>query len=647
MIRYVRNTLAIGILITLLVLIIRVVYYIESEKIDNKELVTYYDNIVIIKGKKSRLKCLIDDKVIEYRTISNLEKEYNDVIGDIKVVNNKVVSIKLKPCMIKGKLLSYDGKKAEIDKYGKVKCTESLEIYGKENEGYKELTENELRVGMEDITFVLEGDKICAIIVKNESYNSKNIRVLIKTSNYSGIIHNYVEFKSRYELELLFIDDVKSVSGRVVKENIVKGKVDSVNYTVKKIAPNKIIRIKPNSKYYRKSNRILIRSKADKGVMLTSVKRATNGLKYYGQLELIKTKNGIVVVNDIDIEKYLYSVIPSEMPESYGVEALKVQAICARTYAYSQLDNNKYKKYGANIDDSISYQVYNNQKYGKDSVEAVNDTKGKVIKYNGRIANIFYYSTSCGYSSSTKDVFGGENIEYLVSKKQTYLENNIKNENNNIISKKRDIRNESNKVISKKRDIKNEKYFRNFILSTDEDCFEKNCEWFRWKIIWNVDKITSAINHNIRDVCSKGKNSNVTVYDKKQKKYMCKKIDGVGKVKNIKVCKRGSGGVVTQIIIYGTERKIKLDTQYIIRKIIGPYNTSIIKNNKVKVNNMDMLPSSYFIIDKKENKYVITGGGYGHGIGMSQCGVNELIKLGKSYDEVLKYYFNNTSIEYY
>ena len=62
---------------------------------------------------------------------------------------------------------------------------------------------------------------------------------------------------------------------------------------------------------------------------------------------------------------------------------------------------------------------------------------------------------------------------------------------------------------------------------------------------------------------------------------------------------------------------------------------------------MDMLPSSYFIIDKKENKYVINGGGYGHGIGMSQCGVNELIKLGKSYDEVLKYYFNNTSIEYY
>lgn len=637
MIRYLKRVFVVGILIVFLLLTIGILYNIENNKIDNnkidnKEMITKYNNIVIIKGKKNTVKCLINNKIMEYKTISYLNKEYDNVVADIKIVNNNIVLIRIKPHKISGKLLSYNGNSLEIDNYGVVKCTEDLKMYGKEENNFINLSDDKLHVGMENISYVLERDKICAIIINNDSYNSKNIRVLIKTSNYKDILHNYIEFKSEDDVELLYVDNARQTSGRSIQENRIEGQVDNLEYTVKKIRANRLIKIKPNSRYFKISNRILVRSKNDRGVILPSVKRGDKNLKYYGQLEFVKLKNGIAIINDIDIEKYLYSVIPSEMPESYGVEALKVQAICARTYAYSHLNNNKYKKYGANIDDSISYQVYNNQKYGKDTIKAVNDTKGKVIKYKGKLANIFYYSTSCGYSSNTKDVFGGNNIEYLVSKKQSVEKNSVYSEN---IEKEIDT------------DIYNEKSFRKFILSTDGECFEKNCEWFRWKIIWNVDKITRAINNNIGDLCSRGKNKNILVYDKKYKKYICKSIDSIGKVKNIKVGKRGSGGVVTQIIIDGSKRKIKVETQYTIRKVIGPYNASIIKNNRVKVNGIEMLPSSYFIVDKKVNNYVITGGGYGHGIGMSQCGVNELIKLGKSYDEVLKYYYNDTSIEYY
>lgn len=637
MIRYLKRVFVVGILIVFLLLTIGILYNIENNKIDNnkidnKEMITKYNNIVIIKGKKNTVKCLINNKIMEYKTISYLNKEYDNVVADIKIVNNNIVLIRIKPHKISGKLLSYNGNSLEIDNYGVVKCTEDLKMYGKEENNFINLSDDKLHVGMENISYVLERDKICAIIINNDSYNSKNIRVLIKTSNYKDILHNYIEFKSEDDVELLYVDNARQTSGRSIQENRIEGQVDNLEYTVKKIRANRLIKIKPNSRYFKISNRILVRSKNDRGVILPSVKRGDKNLKYYGQLEFVKLKNGIAIINDIDIEKYLYSVIPSEMPESYGVEALKVQAICARTYAYSHLNNNKYKKYGANIDDSISYQVYNNQKYGKDTIRAVNDTKGKVIKYKGKLANIFYYSTSCGYSSNTKDVFGGNNIEYLVSKKQSVEKNSVYSEN---IEKEIDT------------DIYNEKSFRKFILSTDGECFEKNCEWFRWKIIWNVDKITRAINNNIGDLCARGKNKNILVYDKKYKKYICKSIDSIGKVKNIKVGKRGSGGVVTQIIIDGSKRKIKVETQYTIRKVIGPYNASIIKNNRVKVNGIEMLPSSYFIVDKKVNNYVVTGGGYGHGIGMSQCGVNELIKLGKSYDEVLKYYYNDTSIEYY
>ena len=162
-----------------------------------------------------------------------------------------------------------------------------------------------------------------------------------------------------------------------------------------------------------------------------------------------------------------------------------------------------------------------------------------------------------------------------------------------------------------------------------------------------MDKLTRAINGNLSDVCVQGENKNITVYDKRHKKYICKSVSNIGKVNDIKVKKRGSGGVVTQIIIYGSRKQIKVKTQYTIRKIIGPNNATLVKNNNAKVKNMEMLPSCYFIIDKKEKRYVIVGGGYGHGIGMSQCGVNELVKLGKKYNDIIQFYFNNTSIEYY
>ena len=84
------------------------------------------------------------------------------------------------------------------------------------------------------------------------------------------------------------------------------------------------------------------------------------------------------MINEIDIEDYLKKVVPSEMPVSFGVNALKCQAVCARSYAYTQLTNNYYSEYGAHIDDSVSFQVYNNTYDSAESDEAVIATDGMV-----------------------------------------------------------------------------------------------------------------------------------------------------------------------------------------------------------------------------------------------------------------------------
>ena len=67
--------------------------------------------------------------------------------------------------------------------------------------------------------------------------------------------------------------------------------------------------------------------------------------------------DGYVLVNELPIETYLRYVLPSEMPTYFSYEALKAQAVCARTFAYKQMRQNAYAEYGANLDDSTAYQV--------------------------------------------------------------------------------------------------------------------------------------------------------------------------------------------------------------------------------------------------------------------------------------------------
>ena len=63
---------------------------------------------------------------------------------------------------------------------------------------------------------------------------------------------------------------------------------------------------------------------------------------------------------ELDLEEYLLGVVPSEIYESSHIEALKAQAVCARSYAYKQIEENACREYGAHVDDSTTYQVYNN-----------------------------------------------------------------------------------------------------------------------------------------------------------------------------------------------------------------------------------------------------------------------------------------------
>ncbi len=133
--------------------------------------------------------------------------------------------------------------------------------------------------------------------------------------------------------------------------------------------------------------------------------------QYRGQIELMPKTDGLAVVNIVNVEDYLYSVVASEMPSSWPLEALKVQAVAARTYTYFNLG--KHKSAGYDLCDTVHCAAYNGISWESNSTRlAVNETLGEVMTYNGRPINAVYSSNSGGHTEDAKDVWGFD-LPYL------------------------------------------------------------------------------------------------------------------------------------------------------------------------------------------------------------------------------------------
>lgn len=129
----------------------------------------------------------------------------------------------------------------------------------------------------------------------------------------------------------------------------------------------------------------------ENGIQLTSIQRQCGNPVYQGSLEIQRTDQGFTVINELPLETYLEAVVPSEMPSGYHKEALKAQAVCARTYAWKQMQEGRLSKYGADVDDSVNYQVYQNIAPQQATSEAVRDTEGKILCQNGKPVQAYYF----------------------------------------------------------------------------------------------------------------------------------------------------------------------------------------------------------------------------------------------------------------
>ena len=147
----------------------------------------------------------------------------------------------------------------------------------------------------------------------------------------------------------------------------------------------------------------------------------------YQTIKLLHSGSG--QIEELPIDEYLYGVVSSEMPANYEAEALKAQAIVARTYTIYQIMNNSGKHPGADIcDNSSCCQAWISKderlsKWAPEEaesnwnkiVDAVNSTSGKIITYQNKPINAFFHSNSGGKTESSLNIWGGIDYPYLKS----------------------------------------------------------------------------------------------------------------------------------------------------------------------------------------------------------------------------------------
>lgn len=151
------------------------------------------------------------------------------------------------------------------------------------------------------------------------------------------------------------------------------------------------------------------------GIRILSIQRQCGNPVYDGSMEIIPGEKGLTVVNELFLEKYLTRVVPSEMPATYEKEALKAQAVCARTYAWKQIQGHRLHELEADVDDTVDFQVYGNTEPQKASTEAVRETEGQIMCQDGEAVEAYYFSTSAGVTS-TDEIWGStEAAPYLRS----------------------------------------------------------------------------------------------------------------------------------------------------------------------------------------------------------------------------------------
>lgn len=555
------------------------------------------ENVWVTESADGNVECFYRQTAFHAETDQSVGREQ---IADLTFRDGRIIDSKEKSEKVHGKLLRVSDEEMEIEGCGIYPIAEGMEIY-KLYGRLETLRRTDLKIGYADTDYVIDNGQICACLV-SEKEAADRIRVLLKnTANNS----NY------YDAVELIVD---GVTVRVEADDLDVGERRS--YRCAALTDRVILNIE-------------------------GVHKEDNA--YRGTIECYRNAGGIVLINELPLEEYLYAVVPSEMPASYPSEALKAQAVCARTYAYLYILHAGLPEVGAHVDDTTSYQVYHNISENAATTNAVKETDGMLLTYQGKPAQNYYYSTSCGVGTDAGIWKSGgmDDTVYIQADRLNQIVYEAKGEISSTESADGEENTEKSTYAMTVDSLRDEDNFRAFITTIDETDLESSESWYRWTyIVESIDE--ESLLTRIKERYAASPQSVLTKTEGDY--YVSQPVEELGGIKDIGIVRRGAGGVADELLIETDTGTYKIIAEYNIRSVLCDRTSEVVRQDGSAVVPTSILPSGFFVIETGKNRenvvgYTLIGGGYGHGVGMSQNGAKALGLNGASCEQILSFFF--------
>ena len=324
-------------------------------------------------------------------------------------------------------------------------------------------------------------------------------------------------------------------------------------------------------------------------IQVSQAKNKTDAIAYPGRLRLQGNAYGsYTLINDVAVESYLRGVVPNEIGAKAPYNAVEAQTIIARTYALRNV--RRFAIDGYELSADVHCQVYKGLSgIDPNSDRAISATKGQVLTYQNQLVDALYSSTTGGVTAKFSDVWNGEDRPYLKP----------------IVDAAGSVWNLSRQSLA------NEQNFQQFI-NINRGFNEVGWKTFRWRRESSIEQLTKDL--------------------QKYLEVNRSPFASFQKLQGLEVVERSPGG-----------RILKLSVQ----TDIGTFNLF-----KDEVRSAFSAPRStlfYLETVKKDNNplwgYAFVGGGFGHGVGLSQTGSYRLAELGWTSKRILNFYYPGTTLQ--
>ncbi len=357
--------------------------------------------------------------------------------------------------------------------------------------------------------------------------------------------------------------------------------------------------------------------------------------RFKGELKIIVEDDTLTAINIISIENYLTSVISSEMSATASLELLKAHAVISRSWLLNKLkieneklknkmqpdsaaisqfsilnsqfikwyDHEAHKNFDVCADDHCQrYQGITRASTSR-AIEAVSATRGEVLMYEGKICDARFSKCCGGAFEEFQNCWENVRHPYLIGQRDSQTEN---------------------KLPDLTVEVEADKWIRTspvaFCNTQDKEILsqvlnnydQETADFYRWKVSYSQEELSELIH----------KRSGI----------------GFGKIIDLIPVERGTSGRLVRLKIVGTLRTLTIGKELEIRRTLSTshlYSSAFVVDKEYKEEEEQEIPS----------RFILTGAGWGHGVGLCQIGAAVMGEQGYKYEEILSHYYPNSTIE--